>query len=276
MKTSAYFLAGLFFLPSLLAQEAPPAVPASADPFVRTETAESQAEKNLDAPAVTSICFETFSLPLADAAALYRQKLSDSALYVELTARVEKGQAKQEAFAVVRARSGEKALLESISETIYPTEYDHGNGPTVQQAPQVDQFKDGGIDPASVPPAPGPTATAGYVAPVLPISFETRNTGTTIEVEPTITKNNQFVDLRISPDLVTLVDRVKWGQGVSETELPIFESQRLATATTLIPGQPQLIGTPSKPPVSKVDADSANRVWFAFVTADVISVVKEK
>lgn len=276
MKTSACFLAGLFFLPSLLAQEAPPAVPAGADPFVRTETAESQAEKNLDAPAVTSICFETFSLPLADAAALYRQKLSDSALYVELTARVEKGQAKQESFAVVRARSGEKAILESISETIYPTEYDHGNGPTVKQPPEVDQFQEGGKDPVPVPPAPGPAAPAGYFAPVLPNSFETRNSGTTIEVEPYIGGRNEIVDLRISPDLVTLVDRVKWGQGVSETEFPIFESQRLSTAATLIPGQPQLLGTPSRPPVSKVDADSANRVWFAFVTADVISVVKEK
>ena len=83
------------------------------------------------------------------------------------------------------------------------------------------------------------------------------------------------MDLRLSPALVTLVDRTKWGQGVSETEMPVFESQQMNLAVTLLSGQPLLLGTPSQPPASKVDADSANRVWFSFVTADVVSVVKE-
>jgi hypothetical protein len=31
-------------------------------------------------------------------------------------------------------------------------------------------------------------------------------------------------------------------------------------------GLPFLLGTMNRPPVSKVDADSDNRIWFAFVT----------
>ena len=85
-------------------------------------------------------------------------------------------------------------------------------------------------------------------------------------------ENDEFIDLQLSPETVTLVDRVSWGQG---TEVPIFETQRVITALTLISGQPRLVCTPSRPPVSKADADSANRVWFSFVTADIIPVIKE-
>ncbi len=271
MKTSACFLlAGVLALTPLHAEG--PAV----DPFVRDPAEEADRGQNV--PKWVSICYETFSLELADAAALYHKKLSDTKLYAELAAKVAKGQAKQETFSVIRARSGEKAIVESITEFIYPTEFEHGNGPTPSQPrPAVQDGK------PAAPPAPAPTtnlkapaAPAGYFAPVLPTAFETRNAGITVEIEPTIGGNEQIIDLRIAPEIITFAERSKWGQGVSETELPNFESQRLTTAVTLITGQAVLVGTPSRPPVSKVDADAANRVWFAFVTADIISVVKEK
>ena len=241
MKTSTHVIAALFLgcFP-LAAQDS-----TARDPFVRTAaTATAPSEST---PKFISICYEVFSLDLAEAAALHRQKLSDGKLYVELTARVTKGKAKQESFAVVRTKSGQRATLGSISEFIYPTEFTR-----------------------PVPPASG--APTSPNATVTPSAFETRNTGFSLEAEATMGENDEFIDLQLSPETVTLVDRVSWGQG---TEVPIFETQRVITALTLISGQPRLVCTPSRPPVSKADADSANRVWFSFVTADIIPVIKE-
>lgn len=240
MKTSAYVMAALLLgcFP-LAAQNSP-----TGDPFVRNAATKAAPTEHVSK--LVSICHEAFSLDLAEAAALYRQKLSDGKTYAELTERVAKGKAKQESFAIVRVKSGQKANLENLSEFIYPTEF-------IVSVPQG----------------------AAAQAPVAPSSFETRNIGFNLEVEATMSEDNQIVDVQLSPETVTLVDRVKWGQGISQTEMPIFETQRITTALTLVTGQPALVGTPSRPPVSKADADSANRVWFSFVTADVIPVIKE-
>jgi len=244
MKTSTYVIAALFLgcFP-LAAQNS-----TERDPFVRTAVTEGSSTKAT--PVFASICYETFSLDLAEAAALYRQKLSDGKLYAELTARVAKSKAKQEGFAVVRTKSGQRANLESISEFQYPTEFER--------------------------PSPAASGTPTHpVAPVTPSAFETRNLGFALEVEATVGEDDQTVDLRLSPQTVTLVDRVPGAQGNSPTERPVFETQRVTTSLTLISGQPRLACTPSRPPASKVDADSANRVWFSFVTADIIPVIKE-
>jgi hypothetical protein len=264
-KSTCSLLAGLLSLSGLHAQ-----TQAAADPYLR-DANQAQTVEAPFVPKVVSICLESFSLDMSEAAALYHQDLPDSKVYAELTARVAKGKAKQEGFSVIRARSGEKALVENISELIYPTEFDHGNPANTTPAPAI---PGNAATPAVATPA-GP-ASPIVPAPVLPTSFETRNVGLTLEVEPMIGENEEIIDLRIAPDRVTLVDRAKWGQGISETELPIFESQRITMATTVISGQPQLLGTPSRPPASKVDADSANRVWFSFVTATIVKVAKEK
>lgn len=274
MKTIPSFIACwpallLASLP-LLAQSAPPdaAARAASDPFVRGEAGPAVVEAQ-SAPKFVSICFETFSLDLADAAALRRRNLSDKELYAEITGRVAKEQAKQETFAVIRARSGQRGTLENISEQIFPTAYD-------RKAELKDESKSAPKPTPKPDPVPAPPPVqASQAGPALPIAMETRNVGFTMDIEPTIGENEQLVDLRMTPEFVTLADHVSWGQGVSKTDFPVFETQRLQSSYTLIAGQVQLLGTFSRPPVSKVDADSAHRIWFAFVTADVVRVVKE-
>ena len=103
--------------------------------------------------------------------------------------------------------------------------------------------------------------------PATPTSFETRNSGRTVEVEATASADWQTIDLRVASDLVILVGTSKHGQGVNLTEMPEFESQRNTTGVNISTGKPFLLGTLNRPPNSKVDADAANRIWFAFVTA---------
>ncbi len=240
-----------------------------ADPYRAGEPAPDTSEQQI--PQNISICYETFSLPLAMAAKIQREQLSDSELYARILAAVEKEEARQESFTVLRSRSGQKATTESVSEQVYATEF---------EPPELPQSVGVSITPAEVKDAPTPIpdpekmknaadleSFAGLKTPATPTAFEKRNVGNTFEIEPTLGEDNKILDLRLAPEHVTLVGQSTDGQGLSKTEMPIFEAQRISTSASFFVGQPFLLGTVSRPPNSKVDADSATRVWFAFVTA---------
>jgi hypothetical protein len=217
-----------------------------------------------------SVCYETFSLPLSMAAKLHRERLPDQELYERLVAAIAKETVRQETVTVLRCVSDQKSTTDSISEQIYPTEYEPGGkyGPSAVTAPPP--VKDGAEAVPSGAKAGGAATTvksAGITAPATPTSFDTRNTGVTLELEPTLSDDEKLVDLRITPEQVTLVGRSSFGQGISTFEMPVFETQRIATLATIRINRPFLLSTMNRPPVSKVDPDSANRVWFAFVTA---------
>lgn len=217
-----------------------------------------------------SVCYETFSLPLEIASKLQRDDPEDSEFYARLVGEVEKESARQESFSMIRCMSGQKASVESLSEQIYPTEYEPAEIPnsvgvsiippevkdTPSPVPDADKLKNA----APVSSFPGITTTATGTA------FETRNTGLTLEVEPTVSESGKLVDMRMAPEHVVYAGRGKWGKEGDEVEMPIFETQRLYTAAVIRIGQPFLLGTLNRTPISMLDRDSANRVWFGFVT----------
>jgi hypothetical protein len=255
--------------PPPAASNPPPAAPAPVDPFAREQPGQPTPQQQADrGPRHLSVCVESFSLDMAEAARLQRTVTDDAKLYQEILARVSKGTATQEHFGIVCARSGERATVENVAEFIHPTEYRFDDGAKPAAASPA-------TPPSGRPPAPAPTANPASPSshlPPLATSFETRNTGFTLEIEPTLGQSNDIIDLRISPQIVTLVDRSKWGKGDSEIEMPEYESQTLNLALTVRPRVPVLMGTPSRPPVSKVDPASAKKVWFSFVTVSVIKV----
>lgn len=197
------------------------------------------------------------------AAELQREQLTDSALYAKVIAAVGKESVRQETLLVVRALSTQRAITESISEQIYPTEYKPALIPNSVSGSVTFDAAAGSNPEAASQLRP----VSNVRTPVTPTAFETRNTGDTLEIEPTLSENGTVLDLRVVPEHVTLVGRSTWGQEFSTTEMPEFESQRINTAASILVNQPFLLGTVSRPPVSKVDPDSANRVWYAFVTA---------
>ncbi|MEO5917634.1 MAG: hypothetical protein ABIS50_25615 [Luteolibacter sp.] len=263
MKTHLLLITALAAT-SLHAQEKP------ADPY--REPKKDAASVEQSAPYVDiSICCETFSLPLAVAAKLQRQQLPDSELYKQLLASVEKQTARQESFTVLRGKSGQKSTAESISEQIYPKEYEPAELPNsvgvAMSPPDAKDQQTPVPDPSKLQSSPDLSSFNGLQTPATPTAFETRNVGTTLEIEPTLGEDLKILDLRIVPEIVTEVGRSAYGQGLSTTESPVFESQRINASFTVLINQPFLMGTLNRPPVSKVDPDSANRVWFAFVTA---------
>ncbi|MFD0895826.1 hypothetical protein KBB96_07755 [Luteolibacter ambystomatis] len=229
-----------------------------------------------------AIRYETFSLGLADAAALTRENPRDSELYAKLVAMIAKKEAKQEALVLLRSKSGQKATAESISEQTYVTEYEPPELPEAvgasfitRKGPEI-KNPDGTTarQPAQMPnaaaleDAPSVSELSGLATPASPSSFQARNVGDTLEIEPILSEDNRLIDLRLVPERITRTGNSTWGQGLSKVEMPEFESQRVNTSATLEIGKPFLVGTVNRPPVSKEDGDSANRIWFAFVTAN--------
>lgn len=143
----------------------------------------------------------------------------------------------------ITARSGEKATIEIIREFIYPTEYD---------PPELPGGGGGG--------GTGTTQQARIVTPANPTAFETRNTGVTLEIEPTLADNNFMIDLRFVPEIVEFEGFINYGSPIStpaidalgnevslvltenRIEMPIFSTRRVNTALTIYDGYTVAIG----------------------------------
>ncbi len=149
----------------------------------------------------------------------------------------------------ITARSGEKALIEIIREFIYPTEY---------EPPELPNSIGGGISTGGL----GLSSGGGSfpVTPATPTSFETRNTGVTLEIEPTIGGNDFVIDLRFAPDIVEFEGFVNYGSPIqspatdflgnpvtviiteNRIEMPVFSSRRVTTALTIYDGYTVAVG----------------------------------
>jgi hypothetical protein len=158
-------------------------------------------------------------------------------------------------------RSGERSLAESIKEFIYPTEYEPAEIPNeIHTTADGDKVKSDGKEYAT-----GPT----------PTSFETRNLGSTFEIEPTISSDGKIIDLRFAPDIVHHVGNETWAEwkgkhGDASVRMPSMNSTRVTTAVTLIAGQPLLVAALS--PKGEDGFPDFKRKLLIFVRADVLTV----
>jgi general secretion pathway protein D len=151
----------------------------------------------------------------------------------------------------ITARSGEKALIEIIREFIYPTEY---------EPPELPNSIGGGVGDGGGGLGGGGGGGIFPVTPATPTSFETRNTGVTLEIEPTIGSNDMVIDLRFAPDIVEFEGFVNYGSPIqspatdflgnpttvtiteNRIEMPVFSSRRVTTALTIFDGYTVAVG----------------------------------
>jgi hypothetical protein len=156
------------------------------------------------------------------------------------------------------AKSGQKATSESIEEFIYPTEYEPA------ELPQTVHVKDVEDEATRRDLATGPTPTA----------FDTRNLGSTLEIEPTLSENGKLIDLRLVPEIVYHVGNRVWAEwkgtyGNSPIQMPTIYALRVNTAVTLADGKPMLVAALS--PKNKDGVADFTRKLMVFVKADVIT-----
>ena len=190
---------------------------------------------------------EIFSLPLSQAARLKRARWDEAKSYQEIVKWVKGGKATQEEFLIVRTLNGTSASAEEITERIYPTEFEPPELPSeIGNLPQdLEKAKN-------------------MVTPATPSAFDTKNEGSTLEVE--VTRPHQGIpEVKLSLSLIKLLGRQKWGQGVAEVEMPRFASQNIRTSFKASPGQPTLVGT-IPPPEALQPKEAEKQVWLAFVT----------
>lgn len=174
---------------------------------------------------------------------------------------VASGEAKVVETQMMMARPGQKATAESIVEYIYPTEYEPA------QIPNEIHITEGGekVQSEGADYATGPTPTA----------FETRNTGSTIEIEPNLGDNERVIDLRFNPEIVYHVGNETWAEwngvhGKAPIQMPIFYSLRISTGVTLIDREPRLVAALS--PKNDEGFPDFSRKLMIFVRADVLAV----
>ena len=158
----------------------------------------------------------------------------------------------------ILARSGETATIEIIREFIYPTEYEPPELPNQVGAT-------GGIGGA------GGGAGIFPVTPSTPTAFETRNTGVTLEIQPTIGANDFVIDLRFAPEIVEFEGFINYGSPITSPasdafgnptnvtitenriEMPVFASRRVTTGLTIYDGHTVAVGGLMREDVQRVE-----------------------
>lgn len=163
---------------------------------------------------------------------------------------------------VVTAQSGQKALVESIAEMIYPTEY---NPP--------------GSEPYTLPDGnlPAYRYTRAFDA-AFTSAFETRNTGFILEIEPTVAPGGKMVDLRLSLEMVDRASLTTWTEfrdewGDASVRMPVFDTKQFSIAMPLADGVFELWQIFNPKPVA---VPAVTTRMMVFVCADVLPTHEKK
>ncbi|GHC43710.1 hypothetical protein [Roseibacillus persicicus] len=195
--------------------------------------------EHLNLPKQIRVMVEYIEVPLPELTKLLaepRKSANDGDLRETVGKLVEAGTAKHQETQFIIARSGETATTEGILEYIYPKEYEPSEVPN-----EISSNQDTGQA----------MEIAKMVAtPPTPTAFETRNTGSTLEIQPTIGADDKTIDLRLAPELVEHIRNEIWSEwngvhGKAPIQMPLFSSARINTGLTLINGQYCLAGTTS-------------------------------
>lgn len=152
----------------------------------------------------------------------------------------------------VTAKSGQKATIEIIREFIYPTEY---------EPPEIPSNVGGGNNNGGIPGIGGGGGGGNIpVTPATPTAFDTRNTGVTLEIEPTIGENDFVIDLRFVPEIVEFEGFINYGSPIqapgtdalgnpvtqtlteNRIEMPVFSARRVNTSLTIYDGYTVAVG----------------------------------
>ncbi len=162
----------------------------------------------------------------------------------------------------VTTKSGQKAVIEIIREFIYPTAF---------QPPQIPtNFGNTGTSVISGTGLGSSTGGAFPVTPTTPTSFEKRNTGVTLDVEPTIGPDGFTIDLTLSPQVVDFDGFINYGSpintvstnlGISTTtrltdntiNQPIFSTRKVTTSVSVYDGSTVILGGLTREDVQKVN-----------------------
>src|SRR5439155_437586 len=145
---------------------------------------------------------------------------------------------------MVTTKSGQRAVIEIVREFRYPTTF------TQPQVPAIGSTTGNN------------TSLPVVVTPTTPQTFETRNTGVTLEVEPVVGPDGVTIDLNLVPQVVEFEGFINYGSpifGVNPNLIsgstvptvlltqnvinqPVFSTRKVTTNVSVWDGQTVVIG----------------------------------
>jgi general secretion pathway protein D len=164
----------------------------------------------------------------------------------------------------VTTKSGNRAVIEIIREFKYPIEFEQ------PQIPQTFGGNGGGINLGG-----GGNAQAANgsfpVTPTTPTTFEIKNTGVTLEVEPVIGPDGYTIDMQLAPQVVEFEGFINYGSPIQTTSTnilgqtitnvitpniinqPIFSTRKVTTNVSVFDGATVVLGGLVREDVQKVE-----------------------
>ncbi|BDS07841.1 hypothetical protein NT6N_28810 [Oceaniferula spumae] len=224
--------------------------------------------EEIDVSRNVRVQFDYIEIPLATMSKLMvddEATKTDTILRARVAELVKTGKAKLLEVQMLTVPDGQKATTESIREMIYPTEYEPPELPNTIHI-HTGQAKDGttviGAEFAK-DVATGPTPTA----------FETRNVGSTLEIEPSIDPDAPYISLRFAPEIVYYIENLTYAEwngkhGKADIVMPVFYSLRVTSAATLANGKPTLV-TAMSPKDDKGVTDHTRKI-LVFAKATIL------
>jgi len=165
----------------------------------------------------------------------------------------------------VTTKSGQRAVIEIVREFRYPTTFTAPQVPAISSSTGTTVI--GGV-PAAIPVV---------VTPTTPQSFETRNTGVTLEVEPVVGPDGVTIDLNLVPQVVEFEGFINYGSpifavgvnnvggsmGISTSapvlltnnviNQPVFSTRKVTTNVSVWDGQTVVLGVLMREDVQKTE-----------------------
>ena len=254
---------------SVFGQEVPPAFEKkdTGDEVASDDSGEMEHDPfdpTINAPKVVRVQVEYIEMASTDLTRLMMDDMPETAdstaLRMKVQAMVEEKKAKVIDTQMVVGRSGQKSQSESREECIYPTEF--------SPMPMAEKTKE--VIEKTV-------ASSFPMNPATPTAFETRNLGSNLESEPTITENDYEVDLRVLSSMSwhtgeTVFHEGKDGAGNSfKLGMPEFYQMEINTSLTCISGQYNLLVCLT-PKTGEGEIDTERKV-MVFVKCDALPVI---
>lgn len=160
--------------------------------------------------------------------------------------------------------SGQRAVIESISEQIYPTEF---------EPPQIPQsVSQETVAPQTVTTTKKVTKTTTVteqisaivpITPTTPTAFATRNTGLTLECEPVVSEDRKAISINLVPQTVALHRTIKYKTANGgEIEQPEFYTKKITTSVTVKNGGVTFLGTLEPDKLLSKDVDLTEVVFL--------------
>jgi Flp pilus assembly secretin CpaC len=194
--------------------------------------------------------YEVSTIELAEIMSIPKKGDDDTKMRADLLTKAKAGTVSILESQMIVTRSGERATSESITEFIYPTEYE-------THKPVKGENKD---SPKAV--------TFGN-----PTAFEVRNLGATLEVEPILGEDGRTIDMTFKPEIVYHVGDSNWGTALNAEgsyKMPTMYTLRVNTSFTLTTGRFHFV-TALTPKDDKGKADTSKKI-LVLVKADILKI----